>query len=76
MAALLDRAQSRRPKVHEYWVGAERVTWNIAPNGRDGITGTTLDPFATVRTTTSTGVSTRTGARRSPTFRADPAAMT
>jgi FtsP/CotA-like multicopper oxidase with cupredoxin domain len=38
--------------TREYWVGAERVTWNVAPNERDGITGTTLDPFATVRQTT------------------------
>ncbi len=38
--------------TREFWVGAERVSWNIAPNGRDAITDTTLDPFATVRTTT------------------------
>jgi FtsP/CotA-like multicopper oxidase with cupredoxin domain len=38
--------------TREYWVGAMRVTWNVAPNERDGITGTTLDPFATVRQTT------------------------
>jgi FtsP/CotA-like multicopper oxidase with cupredoxin domain len=35
-------------KVRDYWVGAVPVTWNIVPNQRDGITGTTYAPAQTV----------------------------
>ena len=32
---------------HE-WVAAVPTTWNIVPNGRDGIMGTTFEPAQTV----------------------------
>lgn len=34
--------------VRHVWVAAEPTTWNIVPNGRDGITGTTYAPAQTV----------------------------
>ena len=34
--------------VKHVWVAAEPTTWNIVPNGRDGITGTTYEPAQTV----------------------------
>jgi manganese oxidase len=34
--------------VRHVWVGAVSTTWNIVPNGRDGITGGTFAPAETV----------------------------
>ena len=34
--------------VRHVWVAAVPTTWNIVPNGRDGIMGTTYEPAATV----------------------------
>ena len=34
--------------VRHEWVAAVPTTWNIVPNGRDGIMGTTFDPSQTV----------------------------
>ena len=55
-AALAAAPPARRPHG-EYWVAAEPVTWNIVPNRRDAIMGTTYDPSDTVSPTSSTGAS-------------------
>ena len=34
--------------VRHVWVAAVPTTWNIVPNGRDGIMGTTFEPAQTV----------------------------
>jgi FtsP/CotA-like multicopper oxidase with cupredoxin domain len=34
--------------VRQYWVAAVPVTWNMIPNQRDAITGTTYDPAVSV----------------------------
>ena len=34
--------------VRHEWVAAVPTTWNIVPNGRDGIMGTTYEPAQTV----------------------------
>src|SRR5688572_2843432 len=34
--------------VRHVWVAAVPTTWNIVPNGRDGITGATFGPSETV----------------------------
>ena len=34
--------------VKHVWVATEPTTWNIVPNGRDGIMGTTYEPAQTV----------------------------
>ena len=47
-AVALATAPAASAKVREYWVGAVPITWNIAPNQRDGITGTTFSPAQTV----------------------------
>src|SRR5690349_19495032 len=38
--------------TREFWVAAVPTSWNVAPNQRDALTDTALDPFATVRDTT------------------------
>jgi FtsP/CotA-like multicopper oxidase with cupredoxin domain len=35
-------------RVRHFWVAAVPSPWNIAPNGRDGITGEKLDPGETI----------------------------
>lgn len=37
-----------RPRTREYWIAAVPTTWNIVPNGRDGITGTRYSTDKTV----------------------------
>ena len=40
-------AAATAPRVREYWIAAVPVSWNVVPNGRDGITGTRYDPSDT-----------------------------
>jgi FtsP/CotA-like multicopper oxidase with cupredoxin domain len=47
-AVALAAAPAAFGKVREYWVGAVPVTWNIVPNQRDAIMGTTFTPAQTV----------------------------
>jgi FtsP/CotA-like multicopper oxidase with cupredoxin domain len=47
-AAALAAAPAASARVRQYWVGAVDVTWNLMPNQRDGIMGTTYDPSETV----------------------------
>jgi FtsP/CotA-like multicopper oxidase with cupredoxin domain len=47
-AAALAAAPAASGAVREFWVAATPVTWNMAPNGRDAITGTALQPARTI----------------------------
>ncbi len=48
-AAMLAAAPAAPAAVRDVWIAAAPApTWNMAPNGRDAITGTTLDPARTV----------------------------
>jgi FtsP/CotA-like multicopper oxidase with cupredoxin domain len=47
-AAALAAAPAASAHVREYWVAAVPVTWNIVPNQRDAINGTTYLPAQTV----------------------------
>jgi FtsP/CotA-like multicopper oxidase with cupredoxin domain len=47
-AAALAAAPAASGAVREFWVAATPVTWNMAPNGRDAITGTALQPAQTI----------------------------
>ena len=51
-AAALAAAPPAGAATREFWVAATPVVWNIAPNGRDHITGARLDPAQTVLPTT------------------------
>ena len=51
-AAGLAAAPAASAETREFWVAATPVTWNLAPNGRDAITGERLDPAQTVAPTT------------------------
>jgi FtsP/CotA-like multicopper oxidase with cupredoxin domain len=46
--AALAAAPAASGQVREYWVGAAPVTWNMVPNGRDAVEGTTFTPAQTV----------------------------
>src|SRR4051794_27257037 len=51
LATLLAIAASATPAeaaVRHVWVAAVPADWNMIPNGRDGITGTTYEPAQTV----------------------------
>ena len=37
-------AASAQGAVKEYWIAASPTTWTVAPNARDGITGTAIEP--------------------------------
>jgi manganese oxidase len=50
--AALAAAPAAGAATREVWIAATPVTWNMAPNGRDHITGTPLDPAQTVLNTT------------------------
>jgi FtsP/CotA-like multicopper oxidase with cupredoxin domain len=39
--------QTGTGKTVEYWVGAVPVSWNVVPNGKDPMMGTTFDPAKT-----------------------------
>jgi len=47
-----DVCSSDLAEQRELWVPATPAMWNMAPNGRDAITGANLDPAETVRMTT------------------------
>jgi manganese oxidase len=47
-AAALAAAPAAQSATREFWVGAVPVTWNMAPNQFDAITGTRFDPVQTV----------------------------
>ncbi|MEA2245934.1 MAG: hypothetical protein QOH46_463 [Solirubrobacteraceae bacterium] len=47
-AAALAAAPAASGEVREFWVAATPVSWNMAPNGRDGISGTVLQPAQTI----------------------------
>jgi FtsP/CotA-like multicopper oxidase with cupredoxin domain len=47
-AAALAVTPAASAEVRHYWVGAVPVTWNIVPNQRDAIMGTTYAPAQTV----------------------------
>ncbi len=51
-AAALAAAPPAGAATREFWVAATPVVWNMAPNGRDNITGARLDPAKTVMPTT------------------------
>ena len=48
LAAAAATAAPASGAVRHYWVAAVPVTWNIVPNQRDAIMGTTYDPSQTV----------------------------
>jgi FtsP/CotA-like multicopper oxidase with cupredoxin domain len=48
MGAAAAAAAPASAAVRNYWVAATPVTWNIVPNGRDAIMGTTYTPAQTV----------------------------
>jgi manganese oxidase len=49
--AALSAAPAAPAATREFWVAATPVTWNMAPNGRDNITGTALLPAQTIMPT-------------------------
>lgn len=51
-AAALAAAPPAGAATREFWIAATPVIWNMAPNQRDNITGTRLDPAQTVLPTT------------------------
>jgi len=51
-AAVLAAAPAAGAATREFWIAATPVVWNMAPNQRDAITGTQLDPAQTVTPTT------------------------
>jgi FtsP/CotA-like multicopper oxidase with cupredoxin domain len=52
-AAALAAAPDAGAATREFWIAATPALWNMAPNQRDNITGTRLDPAQTVMPTTA-----------------------
>jgi FtsP/CotA-like multicopper oxidase with cupredoxin domain len=50
-AAVLAAAPAAGAATREFWIAATPALWNMAPNQRDNITGTRLDPVQTVMPT-------------------------
>ena len=48
LGAALGAAPGASAAVRNYWVAAVPVTWNMVPNQRDAIMGTTYTPAQTV----------------------------